>query len=129
VSPGVEAKMKRVLVVDDEPDIVEIVACLLEGEGYETLVARDGIEAVEVAEAERPDLVLLDVMMPEMNGYQVCRLLRAKPEFRDTPVVMLTAKAQQSDQFWGLDSGATAYLTKPFDNRELLRTVGELIAS
>lgn len=117
---------KRVLVVDDEPDIVDIVTCLLEGEGYETLVARDG---VEVAEAEHPDLVLLDVMMPEMNGYQVCRLLKAKPEFRDTPVVMLTAKAQQSDQFWGLDSGATAYLTKPFDNRELLQTVGRHLAS
>ena len=119
---------KRVLVVDDEPDIVDIVTCLLEGEGYETLVARDGIEAVEVAEAERPDLVLLDVMMPEMNGYQVCRLLKAKPEFRDIPVVMLTAKAQQSDQFWGLDSGATAYLTKPFDNKELPDTVGKHLA-
>jgi CheY-like chemotaxis protein len=120
---------KRVLVVDDEPDIVEIVTCLLEGEGYETLTARDGLEAVEVAEAEKPDLMLLDVMMPEMNGYQVCRLLRAKPDLRDMPVVMLTAKAQQSDQFWGLDSGATAYLTKPFDNRELLRTVGDILAS
>lgn len=114
-------------MVDDEPDIVEIVTCLLECEGYETLIARDGVEAIEVAEAEHPDLVLLDVMMPEMNGYQVCRLLRANPKFNGTPVVMLTAKAQQSDQFWGLDSGATAYLTKPFDNAELLAKVSEIL--
>lgn len=120
--------MKKILVVDDEPDINLILTTFLEASGFETVSAKDGVEAVEMARAEHPDLVILDVMMPELDGFQVARLLRADDRTRETRVLMLTARNQQSDRFWGMDSGASAYLGKPFELAEVLITVERLLA-
>ncbi|MDB5101066.1 MAG: response receiver CheY associated with MCPs of class [Cyanobacteria bacterium RYN_339] len=112
-----------ILIVDDEPDIRMILETYLQAHGFQTLTAADGIEAVEVGTAQRPDLVLLDVMMPDMSGFQVARLLKDDPTTSAIPVIMLTAKTQQSDRFWGLDSGAVAYIHKPFDLQDVLDQV------
>lgn len=120
---------KRVLVVDDEPDLVTIVSALLEAEGYEVEAASDGIEAIESAQATPPDLILMDVMMPEMNGYQACRLLKNNPLTRHIPVIMLTAKAYQSDRYQGMDSGADEYLTKPYEDDRVIALVRSFLGA
>lgn len=121
--------MKKILIVDDEPDINTILVAFLRASGYDTVSAKDGVEAIDLAHAESPHLILLDVMMPEMSGYQVARLLKDDPATKDIPVIMLTAKTQQSDRFWGLDSGAAAYLHKPFELSDVLSHVRELIGA
>lgn len=108
-------QVTRILVVEDEVDALETVADWLEFNGYEVLVARDGREGLDKALSEEPDLVLLDVMMPKLNGYQVCREIRKNTRTQHIPVIMLTAKAQESDRFWGMETGASDYITKPFD--------------
>ncbi|MGD9693583.1 MAG: response regulator transcription factor [Phycisphaerales bacterium] len=113
----------RVLVVDDEPDLVDLVSMNLEGAGYDVLRAGDGLEGLHAARAEQPDLVILDVMMPEMSGVEVARRLRADPRTSSTPVLMLTARASEGDQVSGLASGADDYITKPFSMRVLLARV------
>jgi DNA-binding response OmpR family regulator len=118
----------RVLIADDEPNIVTALEFLLRGRGYEVDVARNGAEALERIRATRPDLVLLDVMMPEKSGYDVCREIRRHPELARTKVVMLSAKGSQADMGKGVDAGADLYITKPFSNRELLERIGELLA-
>ncbi|HEY9724302.1 MAG TPA: response regulator [Oscillatoriaceae cyanobacterium] len=120
--------MKKILVVDDEPDINLILTTFLEASGFETFSAKDGIEAVELARSEHPDLVILDVMMPELDGFQVARLLRSDDRTSGMRVLMLTARNQQSDRFWGMDSGASAYLGKPFELSEVLATIRSLLA-
>jgi DNA-binding response OmpR family regulator len=112
-----------ILIVDDEPDIRLILETYLQANGFRTLTAADGIEAVEVGTTQRPDLVLLDVMMPDMSGFQVARMFKDDPTTSQIPVIMLTAKTQQSDRFWGLDSGAVAYIHKPFDLQDVLDQV------
>lgn len=119
--------MKKILVVDDEPDINIILTTYLSASGYETLSAKDGLEAISAAQAHHPDLILLDVMMPEMSGYQVARLLKDDPATCGIPLIMVTAKTQQSDRFWGLESGAAAYLHKPFELPDVLAHVQSLI--
>lgn len=110
----------RILVVDDERPLVEAVRFALEREGYRVTEAYDGATALERALAEPFDLVILDVMLPEMSGFEVCRLLRRE---RDIPILLLTAKADESDRIAGLDLGADDYVTKPFSMRELLARV------
>jgi DNA-binding response OmpR family regulator len=112
-----------ILIVDDEPDIRAILETFLQAHGFRTLTAADGIEAVELGVNRRPDLVLLDVMMPDMSGFQVARMLKDDPATAQIPVIMLTAKTQQSDRFWGLDSGAVAYIHKPFELQDVLDQV------
>jgi len=114
---------KKILAVDDEKHIVRLVQVNLQRAGYEVVTANDGREALEKVATERPDLVVLDVMMPYMDGFEVLRNLRANPETRELPVIMLTAKAQDADVFKGWQSGVDAYLTKPFNPMELLSFV------
>jgi DNA-binding response OmpR family regulator len=111
---------QRVLVVDDEPAILELVSFNLRKEGYDVLTASDGNAALTVFRAEKPDLVILDLMIPEPDGYEVCRQIRAESSI---PVIMLTAKTEERDRVRGLDTGADDYVVKPFSPRELLARV------
>lgn len=117
----------RVLLADDSPTILKVVGSVLEQAGYEVHTANNGVEAAEKAYALRPDLVLLDVMMPRMNGYQVCRLIKNEPNLRQVPVVILTSRDQQRDRFWGYQTGADEYVTKGFDQERLLEVVQNLL--
>jgi DNA-binding response OmpR family regulator len=114
---------KRVLVADDEPDIVESVKFSLGIEGIESLKAYDGEEALAKAKRERPDLIVLDVMMPKINGYKVARLLKFEDAYRHIPIIMLTARAQEKDKQTGQETGADKYITKPFEMDELVSTI------
>ena len=109
----------RVLVADDERDILELVAFRLERSGYEIVRANDGEEALRLALEQRPDLAVLDVMMPSLNGYDVTRELRRNEETRTMPVILLTARAQEADITRGFEAGADDYLKKPFSPQEL----------
>ena len=113
---------KRILVVDDEPNIVEILRFNLQREGYEVAAAYDGPEGLEKARTEKPDLILLDVMLPGMDGFHVCEELRKTD--RLTPIIMLTAREEERDRVMGLELGADDYVVKPFSVRELLARVG-----
>ena len=110
----------RVLVVDDEENIVDIIKYNLKKEGYEVITAYDGEEAVKLNEENEPDLILLDIMMPKLDGYAACRKIREK---YDTPIIMLTARAEEVDKVLGLELGADDYVTKPFGTRELMARV------
>ena len=116
--------MKTILVVDDAPNIVELVRLYLEGAGYATLVASDGPSAVEVHRKHRPDLVILDLMLPGMDGFEVCRAIRREA---DTPVLMLTARTDDVDAIVGLELGADDYVTKPFNPRALVARVKAIL--
>ncbi len=118
---------KRILICDDDPVILRLLQVNLELEGYEVLQAHHGEEALEIAGAEHPDLVILDIMMPRLDGYQTCEKLKATPETKDIPVVFLSAKAQQSDIDRGKSFGVADYLTKPFDPTDLLDVVERLV--
>ena len=121
------AKPRRVLVCDDDPVILRLLEVNLELEGYDILTAHDGAEAVEVATREIPDLVILDIMMPRMDGYEACRRIKEGPETRHIPVMFLSAKAQQSDLEKGRGYGVDEYLTKPFDPTDLTDVVRRLL--
>ena len=112
---------KRVLVVDDEPNIVDILQFNLEKEGYEVITASDGLDGLNQARSQNPDLILLDVMMPEMDGFQVCQELRKEDKL--TPIIMLTAREEEADRVMGLELGADDYVSKPFSVRELMARV------
>ncbi len=118
---------RRILAVDDEPHILKLVAFSLKAKGFEVLEATDGLSAVAVAEAEKPDLILMDVMMPALDGYEACRRIKANPATADIPVVMLTAKAQVAEQKTGLDAGALDYICKPFTPKDLVAQVESLL--
>jgi len=118
---------KKILVVDDEPDIVEMLKMRLEASGYEVLVATDGNTAYDKARSDAPDLIILDLMLPGMDGYQVCRLLKFDQRYKLIPIIMLTAKGQKEDKEWGDKVGADLYMTKPFEAKELLDKIKELI--
>ncbi|OFX14782.1 MAG: two-component system response regulator [Armatimonadetes bacterium RBG_16_58_9] len=120
---------KKILAVDDEKHIVRLVQVNLERAGYEVVTANDGKEALEKVASENPDLVVLDVMMPYMDGFEVLQNLRRSPATRDIPVIMLTAKAQDADVFKGWQSGVDCYLTKPFNPMELLSFVKRIFSS
>jgi two-component system, OmpR family, alkaline phosphatase synthesis response regulator PhoP len=120
---------KKILAVDDEKHIVRLVQVNLERAGYEVVTANDGKEALSKVESEKPDLLVLDVMMPYMDGFEVLQSLRRNPETRDIPVIMLTAKAQDADVFKGWQSGVDCYLTKPFNPMELLAFVKRIFQS
>jgi DNA-binding response OmpR family regulator len=118
---------RRVLIVDDEPNIVASLEFLMRGDDYDIAVARDGDEALLLAERFRPDLVLLDVMMPQRSGFEVCRRIRENPALRHMKIVMLTARGRDAERQKGLNSGANAYVTKPFSTKELMITVRGLL--
>jgi len=117
------APRRRVLIVEDEPHIVLSLEFLLERAGYETASTADGEEGLALIRRLRPDVVLLDVMMPGRNGYEVCRAVKLDPELRGIPIVMLSAKGQEVEVVKGLELGASAYITKPFGNAEVLEAI------
>lgn len=117
---------KKILIIDDERELAEVLQSRLEAADYEVDLARDGEEGLAKVQNGRPDLILLDVMMPKWNGFQVCRKLKSDEATRKIPVVLLTAKAQESDKFWGTECGADAYITKPFQPEGLLKKIEEL---
>ncbi|MBC7324854.1 MAG: response regulator transcription factor [Moorella sp. (in: Bacteria)] len=116
--------LAKILIVDDEPAILELVAFNLEQAGFTTITASDGAEALQKAAAEKPDLIILDVMLPSIDGFEVCRNLRARG---NTPILMLTARREEVDRVLGLELGADDYLTKPFSPRELVARVRAIL--
>ncbi len=118
---------KRVLIADDEPNIVTSLEFLMEQAGYETKVAANGSEALDAARSFRPDVVLLDVMLPLKSGYEVCQQLKSDPATRDIRIVMVSAKGRDIEVAKALELGADAYVTKPFSTRELVAKVREIL--
>jgi len=118
---------KKILIVDDEPNIVTALEFLLQRSGYEVLIARNGDEALKALESARPDLVLLDIMMPVKSGYEICKRIRERPEWAHIKVVMLSAKGRDAEVNKGMAMGADLYVTKPFSTRELMEKVKGLL--
>ncbi len=118
---------KKILIADDEPNIVAAVEFLLQRDGYEVHVARNGEDALKVVEDCHPDLVLLDVMMPVRSGYDVCKRIRERADWRDIKIIMLSAKGRDAEVNKGLATGANVYITKPFSTRELMDKIKGLL--
>lgn len=118
----------KILVVDDEPDALEVLAFKLKEAGFAPLLAKDGARALAIARDERPALILLDLMLPEVDGLEVCKILRRDPGTAGIPIIMLTARAAEMDRVLGLELGADDYVTKPFSPRELVLRVRKLLA-
>ena len=114
---------KKILVVDDEVDLVKTVQFSLELEGYKVLVSYNGEDALNQARKENPDLILLDIMLPKLDGYKVCRLLKFDEKYKHIPILMLTAKTQEKDKVLGIETGADEYITKPFEMDYLMEKV------
>ena len=115
----------RILAVDDSATILEMIKAILTAGGYEVLTAADGAEALDVARSESPDLILLDVMLPKLDGYRVCRLLKFDQKYKAIPIIMLTAKTEEQSMATGIRTGANQYLTKPVEPERLLAAVAE----
>lgn len=114
---------KKILVVDDEADLVKAIEIRLKAKGYEVLTAFDGEEALTMARRESPDLIILDIMLPKINGFKVCRLLKFDEKYQKIPVIMLTARTEEGDKTLGKETGANEYLTKPFEWEDLIGKV------
>jgi twitching motility two-component system response regulator PilH len=115
--------MAKVLIVDDSPTQIALMENAVKEAGHTTIIVTDGEAALAKAPLEKPALILLDVVMPNMDGFQVCRKLRKLPELAQTPIVMVTTKGQETDKFWGMKQGATDYLVKPFEHKTLVELV------
>jgi len=122
-----EGAKRKILIADDEPNIVAAIEFLLEQSGFEVHIAHDGDRALELVEACLPDLVLLDVMMPKKSGYEVCRRMRERADWRHIKIVMLSAKGRDAEVAKGLTVGADLYITKPFSTRELMARIKGLL--
>jgi len=118
---------KKILVVDDEPDVASLLTLMLKSQGYNIISAGDGQEALEKARGENPDLILLDIMLPRLDGYKVARMLKFDENFSHIPIIMLTAKIQERDKQMGMEMGANDYVTKPFDTAALLGKIKDLL--
>lgn len=119
--------MPKILIAEDERDIRELIAFSLQFGGFEVVQVSNGADAVERAQLEKPDLILMDVRMPKMTGYEACRALKAMPTMRDVPVVFLSAKGQESEIQTGLEAGAEEYILKPFAPDELPKQINEVL--
>jgi DNA-binding response OmpR family regulator len=119
---------RRVLIAEDEPNIAISLEFLLREAGHEVTIARNGAEAIELTGRLRPDLVVLDVMLPSVDGFEVCRRIRGSSATRDTRILMLTARGRQSEMDKGMAAGANAYVTKPFATKDLMEAVANLLA-
>ncbi|CAB1057705.1 hypothetical protein D1BOALGB6SA_2458 [Olavius sp. associated proteobacterium Delta 1] len=117
----------KIMIVEDSPTILRNITDLLQNEGYETITAIDGEEALEKAVRENPDLIVLDVILPKKNGFQVCRQLKTSPATQDIKILMMTSKSQDSDRFWGIKQGADDYMTKPYEDQELSENITKLL--
>ncbi len=121
--------MAKIVIAEDEPDIRDLITFTLQFAGHQVIATANGVEAVQAVENERPDLVLMDVRMPKMSGYEACRALKNNPETASVPVVFLSAKGQESEVQEGLAAGAIAYILKPFSPDELISRVQEILQS
>ena len=119
---------KRILIVDDEKQLVSLVKLHMTMASYEVLTAKDGEEALEIVEKERPDLIILDLMLPKIDGWEVCKRIREKKKIGNIPVIMLTARTETADKLKGFECGADDYVTKPFSPRELVARVKRVLA-
>lgn len=119
--------MITVLLVDDSPTVRAMVSDLLKSKGIEVIEACDGIDAIEKIQAKCPDLVITDIVMPRMNGYELCRWVKNNFKEQNIPVLMCTSKSEQFDHYWGLKQGADAYITKPFQPADLIQTMKKLL--
>ena len=129
MSPGYHlAPMAKILIADDDPTIIHLLTVNLEMEDYEVVVAQDGLQAVTMANQDPPDLIILDIMMPNMDGWAARDELLKSPTLADIPVIFLSARAQQADLRRGLEAGAAEYITKPFDPVDLLKIIEEVLA-
>jgi len=120
-------KKKKIAIVDDEIDILKTMKIFFESEGYDVITAADGVEALDKIRKEKPDLVILDIMLPKADGYKVCRIIKFDKKYRAIPVIMFTAKAQEEDERMGKEVRADAYIVKPFQPDVLLTKVKELL--
>lgn len=118
---------KRILLVDDEAQLVELVKMRLEANGYQVLTAYDGKEALDVAKKEMPDLIILDLMLPKIDGYKVCRMLKFDEKYKKIPIIMFTARALEADKKAGMEVGADDYITKPFEPELLLMKIKDFL--
>ncbi|MDG2989714.1 response regulator [Candidatus Synechococcus calcipolaris G9] len=119
--------MSTVLVVEDSAPQREMISELLAKSGLEVSIASDGMEAVDLLKDIKPDIVVLDIVMPRMNGYEVCRTIKSDPRTQDVPVVICSSKGEEFDRYWGMKQGADAYITKPFQPKELVGTIKQLL--
>lgn len=117
----------KIMIVEDSPTYLRKISESLQGSGYDIITAIDGEEALEKAVQESPNLIVLDVVLPKKNGFQVCRQLKTTPATQDIKILMMTSKSQDSDRFWGLKQGADDYMTKPYEDEELLANIAKLL--
>jgi len=120
-------EFKKILVIDDETDLAEMLVLRLEANGYQVISALDGQEGLDKARTEKPDLIILDLMLPKIDGYKVCRMLKFDERYRHIPIILFTARAQELDIKLGKEVGADAYIIKPFEPDILLSKVAELL--
>jgi len=118
---------KKILIVDDEVQLVEMIKMRLEASGYEIIFAHDGQDGLDKAKKEKPDLMILDLMLPKIDGYKVCRMLKFDEKYKQIPIILFSARAQDEDKKMGEEVGADAYITKPFDPQALLGKIKELL--
>jgi twitching motility two-component system response regulator PilH len=119
--------LTKILIVDDSPAEIRLMQSVLDRAGYSSVAVHDPTRLEQIIDAEQPNLILLDVVMPQRNGFQACRELKGHAAYSKIPVVMVTSKSTESDKFWGKEQGADGYVVKPFSNEELLRTVRKLV--
>jgi DNA-binding response OmpR family regulator len=119
--------LKKILVVDDDPYILMSLEFLMKKNGYDVMVARNGTEALDIVEKQLPDLVLLDIMMPDVDGYEICKHIKGSKKLKEAKVVFMSAKSKEADIKKGYDLGASLYITKPFSTREMMKQIKELI--
>ncbi len=119
--------MSTVLIVDDSPTLREMLTDLFRKSGHSVIQASDGVDAQEKLGSNVPDLVVMDVVMPRMNGYELCRWIKKNPQTQDVPVIMCTSKSEEFDRYWGMKQGADAYVTKPYHPDELMGVVRQLL--
>lgn len=117
---------KKILIIDDEPDLLKALTVRLESEGYEVDTAQDGFEGLNRARTTGPDLIILDLMLPKMNGFKVARLLKFDEKYKKIPIIMLSARTEEDDKELGKETGGDIYMEKPFNEKELLEAVGKL---
>lgn len=122
-----DVNAKKILIIDDSPTELQMIAAPLRAQGYDVVTAMSGEEGLSKAAAERPTLILLDVVMPGKNGFQMCRILKQDPATKEMPIVFVTSKDQPQDRFWGMKQGADGYVAKPFTRETLLDAVQRLL--
>jgi len=123
-----EIKKGKILLIDDDPTVIKLAGSLLQNQGYEVAAASEAPNGLEMAMKDRPDLIVLDVMMPIINGYNICRLMKNEETCRDIPIILLTSRAEDEDRKIGAEVGANAYLAKPINSEEFLRQVETLLS-